>query len=102
MTSIGQQGLGSVPNYPFPNSHYNLTSKSFDLVSSPVWWEAETNNCPCFGGKADGINLLLALPTPCILAWLSGVYVWQTWSQKTPGFGWATFEWASCIIDTFL
>ena len=22
----------------------------------------------------------------------------QTWSRKTPGFGWATFRWASCII----
>ena len=46
--------------------------------------------------KANGINLLLAL-TP------SGtVQQRQTWGQKDPGFGWATFGWASCINDTFV
>ena len=27
---------------------------------------------------------------------------WQTWDQKALGFGWVTFRWASCIIDTFV
>ena len=26
---------------------------------------------------------------------------WQTWSRKAPSFGYATFGWASCIIDSF-
>ena len=32
--------------FPPPNLHYKLTFGSFDLVSSPVWWEKETNNAP--------------------------------------------------------
>ena len=33
----------SDPIYPSSNSHCNLTFGSFDLVSSPFWWEVETN-----------------------------------------------------------
>ena len=45
MTSRVQQGssLGSCSTFPSPNPHYNPTFGSFDLVSSPVWLEAETN-----------------------------------------------------------
>ena len=45
MTSIVLQGssLGLGPTLSSPNPNYNSTFGSFDLVSSPVWWEAETN-----------------------------------------------------------
>ena len=45
MTSIDQLGsnLGLGLTFLFPNPHYNLTFGSFDLVSSLVWWEVETN-----------------------------------------------------------
>ena len=39
----------------------DLVIKKKDFVSSPVYWEAETNNCPRSGDEANGINLLLAL-----------------------------------------
>ena len=44
MTSIDQEdsSLGSGPTFHFPtpsNPHYNLTFKSSDLVSSPVFWK---------------------------------------------------------------
>ena len=45
MTSIDQQGLSlnSGQTFSSPNPHYNPTFESFELVSSPVWWEANTN-----------------------------------------------------------
>ena len=46
--------------------------------------------------KVDAINWLLAL----IL--VGTVQQRQTWGRKAPGFGLATFEWVSCIIDTFI
>ena len=27
---------------------------------------------------------------------------WQTWGQMAPDFGWTTFGWAGCIMDTFV
>ena len=72
MTSIDQQGscIGSYPTLPFPNPHYNLTFGSFDLVSSPVWWEEETNiNIPAEAadgrGRLSVPSLVIALrPMP--------------------------------------
>ena len=46
--------------------------------------------------KNTGINLRLALTL------VGTVQQKQTWGQKAPGFGWATFGWVSCIIDTFV
>ena len=45
MTSIVQQGssLGLGTTFPSLSPHNNRPFGSFDLVSSPVWWEAETN-----------------------------------------------------------
>ena len=58
---------------------------------------------PGFGDKADGIDLLMALPPPSSIGVERGiVHLKQTWGQKACNFGWATFEWASCIIDTFV
>ena len=48
------------------------------------------------GIEADVINLLLAL-TP-----VGFVQQRQTWGQKGSSFSWATFGWASCIIDNFV
>ena len=51
MTSTDWQGssLGSGLTFP-PSPHYNPTFGSFDLVSSPVWWETETNIGLCCPG----------------------------------------------------
>ena len=45
MTSIVQQGssLGSCPIFRSLNHMYKTDLRVIDLVSSPVWWEAETN-----------------------------------------------------------
>ena len=45
MTSIVSRVWTSAHAQPSPSSnyHYNPTFGLFDLVSSPVWWEAETN-----------------------------------------------------------
>ena len=80
-------------------------------MSSPVCWEAETNNGlrPTPGYEADGVDLLLALTPAGFLAGLSGIRVaggivqlWQTLSRKAPIFAWATFKWVNCIINTFV
>ena len=54
MTSKVLQGsnLGSCPTFPALNPHFKPTFGSFDLVSSPVWWEAETNIDPLAPGLA--------------------------------------------------
>ena len=46
--------------------------------------------------KADGINLLF------VLALVGIIQQRQTWGRKVPNFGWATFGWVSCNIDTFV
>ena len=110
MTHIDQQGLNlnSGPNFLPPNHHCILTFWLFDLMSSLVWWKAEINNGPCSGYEADSINLMLALTSAGFLAGASGIRVGQgtvhlnhTRGRKDPGFSWATFGWASSIIDTF-
>ena len=56
----------------------------------------------CYGNKADGINLLFALPSLSVICiGRSIVHVRQTWGWKAPGIGWATLSWVSCITDTF-
>ena len=69
MTSIVQQGssFGSCPTFPSPNPYSNTTFGSFDLVSSPVWWEAETNI------TTSQISLPLLFMSPCF------------WSKLYPG-----------------
>ena len=58
----------------------------------------------CFRDKADSIYLLLALPIPGFLAGPSGISVGLdiVHQRQTRGFGWITFGWANCIIDTFV
>ena len=70
--------LVSVPTFSSSNPHYNPIFGSFDLVSSPVWWKAVTNDCLCSGDKADCFNLLLALLSAGYLAKLSGIRVGQS------------------------
>ena len=45
MNSIEQQGssLGSFPTFPSPFIRTLISLRAFDLMSSPVWWEAATN-----------------------------------------------------------
>ena len=51
---------------------------------------------PRSGIEADGINSLL------VLTLANTVQQRQTWGRMTLSFGWATFGWVSCNIDTFV
>ena len=82
-----------------PLTHNNLIFRLFDLVSSPIWWEAETNTDPCLKDKADGIYLMLALFPADFLAGSSGIRVGrgivhqkQTQGWNEPGLGFATLR----------
>ena len=69
MTSIVWQdsSLGSCLTFPSPNTHYNSTFGSFDLVSSPIWCEVETNieNLITHCAWCRGFSLSSLWDSPC-------------------------------------
>ena len=92
---VGQPLSGSLCYLSF---WMKLSTKSLLSETGEITLFQDIKNAEkkAYGCKADDINLLLAL-TPVGI-----VQQRLTWGRKAPGFGWAAFEWASFIIDTFV